>query len=105
MKDTSNTTTHLKRDRPTAYPKKRPLPADGVVKHKSSPVTVASVIVGLSCKLAVNDTKIPPLVIQQAKPDWMLEPHYRNEVLEYMHDMEVSLPPNSSSSSCLDSRE
>ncbi|KAH7104772.1 cyclin-like protein [Auriculariales sp. MPI-PUGE-AT-0066] len=102
MKDTTNTTaTHTRGNRPTAYPKKRPSPGvrdGGIVKRKnSSPVTAASVIAGFSRKLAAGDTKLRLLVAQQSKLDWMLEPNYRNEILEYMHDMEVKTMCNAAS--------
>ena len=95
MKDLSNAQSRAS-NRNTAYPKKRPSPVvrdGGVAKRKSgSPITAASVIAGLSRRLQDEEAASRRLAaLQQHNLQKLLESEYRNDVLKYMHEMEVGL--------------
>jgi hypothetical protein len=89
MKDVSTLST--KPSRASVYPKKRPSP-HGVVKNHKSPLLPAYGPLRRSPRSAKSQQKqYEAQILALRRQGVLLEEEYREEIRQYMHDMEVRL--------------
>lgn len=89
MKDTSSTTRH---PRPAAYPKKRPSPHGVTKSHKTPllpPVARRAPLSAKSAMLAQRQRAAQLIALR--KEGVFIEEEYREEIQDYMHELEVSI--------------